>query len=120
MKDKAKISLVLGFILRIKNLLEALKMTLQQFKCLKMSLMNFSCRYCAGNCVKKGVRNGNQKLLCKSCIQHQQLSYSWIRWRVNIPPRSRTIVSCGKLRLDPPAPLPRESFRVVFANRLTN
>lgn len=41
-----------------------------------MSPMNFSCRYCAGSCMKKGVRNGNQKLLCKSCGKYQQSRYS--------------------------------------------
>lgn len=33
------------------------------------------CRYCQGRCIKKGQRNGCQKLQCKSCNKFQQLSY---------------------------------------------
>jgi insertion element IS1 protein InsB len=34
-----------------------------------------NCRYCNGSCVKKGKRNGCQKLRCRICGRYQQANY---------------------------------------------
>lgn len=40
-----------------------------------MSPMKYTCRYCGNYCVKKGIRNGCQKLLCTKCGKWQQEEY---------------------------------------------
>jgi len=40
-----------------------------------------TCRFCNGPCIKKGWQSGVQKLRCKICGKHQQLSYT--RQRLN-------------------------------------
>lgn len=40
-----------------------------------------TCRFCSGRCIKKGWQSGAQKLFCKVCLKHQQLSYT--RRRLN-------------------------------------
>lgn len=34
-----------------------------------------NCRYCNGDCIKKGTRNGCQKLRCRICGRYQQANY---------------------------------------------
>ena len=34
------------------------------------------CKYCGGNCIKKGKRNGKQRILCKNCKKYQLSHYS--------------------------------------------
>jgi len=46
--------------------------------------MDFSCKYCSGICIKKGIRNGCQKLLCKGCNKHQQASYSNNAYQIDL------------------------------------
>ena len=34
-----------------------------------------NCIYCKQPCIKKGIRNGIQKLFCKNCKKYQQAQY---------------------------------------------
>lgn len=44
-------------------------------------ICEMNCRYCGEGCIKKGKRNGCQKLLCRICLKYQQLTY--IRRKLN-------------------------------------
>lgn len=54
------------------------------FRCLKLSPMSYSCKFCGGHCIRKGYQLGKQKLLCKDCNKYQQSEYSYRAYRIDL------------------------------------
>ncbi len=50
------------------------------------------CKYCDGDCKKKGVKNGNQSFQCKKCGKYQKSIYKNQAYRIP----NETIISCVK------------------------